>query len=63
MSAATRFGPAGEGSGVIVREDGVIVTNHHVIDGADPGDRALLTVVGDDSERSVTIEFGVRPTP
>jgi serine protease Do len=29
------FGQAGSGSGVVVRSDGFIVTNHHVIDGAD----------------------------
>jgi len=29
------FGQAGSGSGVIIRSDGFIVTNHHVIDGAD----------------------------
>ena len=29
------FGPAGSGSGVVIRSDGFIVTNHHVIDGAE----------------------------
>lgn len=52
VSAATRFGPAGEGSGVIVREDGVIVTNHHVIDGAD----TVVVAFADGSQIAADVE-------
>jgi len=52
VSATTRFGEAGEGSGVIVREDGVIVTNHHVVDGTD----AVVVALADGSQIPATIE-------
>jgi len=52
VSATTRFGPAGEGSAVLVREDGVIVTNHHVIDGAD----AVVVAFADGSQIPADVE-------
>jgi len=52
VSATNRFGPAGEGSGVIVREDGVIVTNHHVVDGAD----AVVVALADGSQIPADVE-------
>ena len=53
-----RFGPdmtpqprIGEGTGVIVREDGYIVTNNHVIAGA----TEILVTLNDDSEHTGTV--------
>ena len=34
IEVSDRFGPAGSGSGTIIRSDGFILTNQHVIDGA-----------------------------
>ena len=52
----------GAGSGVIIREDGLVVTNHHVIDGAShiivrlrSGKEYEATVVGSDSEADVAL--------
>ncbi len=41
---------SGSGSGVIIREDGYIITNNHVIDGAD---RLIVTVGVEDKEAKI----------
>lgn len=53
---------SGAGSGVILSEDGYIVTNHHVINGADTitvrttdGTEYKATVVGSDAETDVAV--------
>ena len=52
----------GAGSGVIVREDGLIVTNHHVIDGASTitvrlrsGEEYAATLIGTDSNSDIAL--------
>lgn len=52
----------GAGSGVIVREDGYIATNYHVIDGANKvqvtlhnGESYSATIVGSDSENDIAV--------
>lgn len=52
----------GAGSGVIVREDGYIVTNHHVIDGANiykvtlkDGKEYEATLVGSDAKNDIAV--------
>lgn len=52
----------GAGSGVIISEDGYILTNHHVIDGASnvtvktkSGDSYTATVVGSDSKLDIAL--------
>jgi len=57
--------PASEGSGFIIREDGYILTNAHVVEGADPrrgvvarlqdGTRLPLTVVGLDDKTDLAV--------
>ena len=53
---------SGAGSGVIVSEEGFIVTNHHVIDGADTivvrltdGTRYQATLIGSDEQTDVAV--------
>lgn len=53
---------SGAGSGVIVSEEGFIVTNHHVIDGADTivvrltdGTRYQATLIGTDEQTDVAV--------
>jgi serine protease DegQ len=53
---------AGQGSGVIYREDGIIITNHHVIAEADQvgvalatGERLLADVLGSDARTDVAV--------
>lgn len=48
----TARGQRGEGSGVIVREDGVIVTNNHVVAGADQ----VTVALADGSQLDATVE-------
>lgn len=55
FSGATQFQEVGNGSGVIVGEEGYILTNYHVIQGAD---RLMLAVGVDDVEAEVV---GVDP--
>jgi putative serine protease PepD len=50
------FRKAGTGSGVIIRSDGHILTNYHVVDGAD---RVIVTVGLEDKEATVV---GVDPS-
>lgn len=52
----------GEGSGFIISPDGLLLTNHHVVDGADSikvrfsnGDRIEATVIGSDDENDVAL--------
>lgn len=52
VTTTTRSGGAGEGSGVILREDGVIVTNHHVVDGAD----AVVVALADGTQIPAIVE-------
>jgi serine protease Do len=52
-----RRGPGAAGSGVIISEDGYIVTNNHVIDGADKIDITL-----DDNRRYEAHVVGTDPT-
>lgn len=54
-TGTTGLAEAGNGSGVIIRADGHILTNYHVIEGAD---RILVTVGPDDLEATVV---GVDP--
>ncbi|MEM7379118.1 MAG: trypsin-like peptidase domain-containing protein, partial [Pseudomonadota bacterium] len=63
------FGPRGDGqpaqglgSGVVISEDGYIVTNHHVIDGADSisvsfynRDEHTATLVGSDPRTDIAL--------
>lgn len=55
-------GPVGMGSGIIIREDGYIVTNAHVVDGADGlvvqrnnGDSLEARVVGSDQQTDLAV--------
>jgi serine protease Do len=57
-----QFHEKGLGSGVIVSDDGLILTNNHVIDGADSifvrdyaGDRYKATVVGADPKTDIAV--------
>ena len=54
--------PAGEGSGVIFSEDGYIVTNQHVVDGAtslsvvtSDGTSYEATLVGEDTQTDLAV--------
>lgn len=54
--------PAGEGSGIIISEDGYIVTNHHVISGADrlsvvtsDGTSYEAELIGEDSQTDLAV--------
>jgi serine protease Do len=54
--------PVGQGSGFIIREDGYIITNHHVVDGADniavqldDGREFDATIVGSDAETEIAV--------
>lgn len=73
---APSFGPAGQdsatatGSGVIISPDGYIVTNHHVIDGADSleaifadGTRVPATLVGSDPFADIAVVQVDGPVP
>lgn len=51
IQTATESG-ASTGSGLIIREDGYILTNHHVVEGADTIDRVLFS---DGEVRSATV--------
>ena len=51
IQTATESG-ASTGSGLIIREDGYILTNHHVVEGADSIDRVLFS---DGEVRSATV--------
>ncbi len=55
FTGATQFQEAGNGSGVIIDEDGYVLTNYHVVMGAD---RIVVTVGVDDVEAEVV---GVDP--
>lgn len=56
FTGATGFRERGNGSGVIIRDDGYVLTNYHVIAGAD---RVVVTVGIDDVEAEVK---GVDPS-
>jgi putative serine protease PepD len=56
FTGAVELREVGNGSGVIIREDGYILTNYHVIEGAD---RIVVTVGVQDSEAEVR---GVDPS-
>jgi serine protease Do len=78
VSVATRRAPAAEGlgSGVIIREDGVVVTNHHVVAGATEvlvtlpdGSRHAADVLGTDPKTDLAVlrlqdpPAGLEPLP
>ena len=50
FSGTVRRREAGNGSGIIIRQDGYILTNYHVIEGAD---RVVVTVGVEDAEATV----------
>lgn len=54
--------PAGTGSGIIISEDGYIITNHHVISGAEAakvilynGEEYEATVIGSDEQTDIAV--------